>query len=157
MSFDILSLSHFQALKDIIAGKSINSSSQRYAIPARTLRDWMKRLNIKSVFTHHSQKDGSTTSSSNAAGSTPEVTVKLEGEAESSDFTAAMPGILSKLKQQQQHAAARGKENSVPAAAGLNRSETEEEIDDDEDGREDKEEDEIDDDEEQVLKIDEQS
>ena len=156
MSFDILSLSHFQALKDIIAGKSINSSSQRYAIPARTLRDWMKRLNIKSVFTHHSQKDGSTASSSNAAGSTPEVTVKLEGEAESSDFTAAMPGILSKLKQQQH--ASRGKENSVPAAAGLNRSETEEEIDDDEDGREDEEEeDEIDDDEEQVLKIDEQS
>ena len=30
----------------------------KYNIPARTLRDWMKRLNIKSVFTHHSQKDG---------------------------------------------------------------------------------------------------
>ena len=27
----------------------------KYNIPARTLRDWMKRLNIKSVFTHHSQ------------------------------------------------------------------------------------------------------
>lgn len=26
----------------------------KYNIPARTLRDWMKRLNIKSVFTHHS-------------------------------------------------------------------------------------------------------
>ena len=30
----------------------------KYNIPARTLRDWMKRLNIKSVFTHHSSKDG---------------------------------------------------------------------------------------------------
>ena len=30
----------------------------KYNIPARTLRDWMKRLNIKSVFTHHSHKDG---------------------------------------------------------------------------------------------------
>jgi len=26
----------------------------KHCIPARTLRDWMKRLNIKSVFTHHS-------------------------------------------------------------------------------------------------------
>ena len=26
--------------------------------PGRTLRDWMKRLNIKSVFTHHTHKDG---------------------------------------------------------------------------------------------------
>ena len=39
-------------------GQSINRSSMKYNIPARTLRDWMKRLNIKSVFTHHSQKDG---------------------------------------------------------------------------------------------------
>ena len=30
----------------------------KYNIPAMTLRDWMKRLNIKSVFTHHSQKEG---------------------------------------------------------------------------------------------------
>ena len=35
----------------------------KYNIPARTLRDWMKRLNIKSVFTHHSQKDGRSLSS----------------------------------------------------------------------------------------------
>ena len=28
----------------------------KFNIPARTLRDWMKRLNIKSVFTHHSQR-----------------------------------------------------------------------------------------------------
>lgn len=39
-------------------GQSINRSSMKYNIPARTLRDWMKRLNIKSVFTHHSQKEG---------------------------------------------------------------------------------------------------
>lgn len=47
-----------QALKEIMGGQSINRSSMKYNIPARTLRDWMKRLNIKSVFTHHSQKDG---------------------------------------------------------------------------------------------------
>ena len=44
-------------------GQSINRSSMKYNIPARTLRDWMKRLNIKSVFTHHSQKDGRSLSS----------------------------------------------------------------------------------------------
>ena len=47
-----------QALKDILNGQSINRSSMKYNIPARTLRDWMKRLNIKSVFTHHSHKEG---------------------------------------------------------------------------------------------------
>lgn len=52
-----------QALKEIMSGQSINRSSMKYNIPARTLRDWMKRLNIKSVFTHHSQKDGRTLSS----------------------------------------------------------------------------------------------
>jgi len=46
------------ALKEIMNGQSINRSSMKYNIPARTLRDWMKRLNIKSVFTHHSHKDG---------------------------------------------------------------------------------------------------
>ncbi|CAB4066536.1 unnamed protein product [Lepeophtheirus salmonis] len=40
-----------QALKEIMEGQSINRSSTKYNIPARTLRDWMKRLNIKSVFT----------------------------------------------------------------------------------------------------------
>jgi hypothetical protein len=39
-------------------GQSINRSSNKFNIPARTLRDWMKRLNIKSVFTHHSQQSG---------------------------------------------------------------------------------------------------
>lgn len=42
------------ALKEIVNGQSINRSSMKHNIPARTLRDWMKRLNIKSVFTHHS-------------------------------------------------------------------------------------------------------
>jgi len=46
------------ALKEIMNGQSINRSSMKYNIPARTLRDWMKRLNIKSVFTHHTHKDG---------------------------------------------------------------------------------------------------
>ena len=40
------------ALREIMAGQSINRSSMKHAIPARTLRDWMKRLNITSVFTH---------------------------------------------------------------------------------------------------------
>merc|ERR550532_2373124 len=40
------------ALKEIMNGQSINRSSMKHNIPARTLRDWMKRLNIKSVFTH---------------------------------------------------------------------------------------------------------
>ena len=55
------------ALKEIMGGQSINRSSMKHNIPARTLRDWMKRLNIKSVFTHHSHNkersnshDGST-------------------------------------------------------------------------------------------------
>merc|ERR1719295_1676366 len=45
------------ALKEIMEGQSINRSSMKHNIPARTLRDWMKRLNIKSVFTHN--KEGS--------------------------------------------------------------------------------------------------
>jgi len=45
------------ALKEIMEGQSINRSSMKHNIPARTLRDWMKRLNIKSVYTHHSTKD----------------------------------------------------------------------------------------------------
>lgn len=45
------------ALKEIMEGQSINRSSMKHNIPARTLRDWMKRLNIKSVYTHHTSKD----------------------------------------------------------------------------------------------------
>ncbi|QQP49401.1 Uncharacterized protein FKW44_010061, partial [Caligus rogercresseyi] len=45
-----------QALKEIMDGQSINRSSVKYNIPARTLRDWMKRLNIKSVFTHNNNQ-----------------------------------------------------------------------------------------------------
>ena len=36
----------------------------KYNIPARTLRDWMKRLNIKSVFTHNHSSSSSTSSPS---------------------------------------------------------------------------------------------
>jgi len=50
------------ALKEIMEGQSINRSSMKHNIPARTLRDWMKRLNIKSVFTHHSHNKERTTS-----------------------------------------------------------------------------------------------
>ena len=59
----------------------------KYNIPARTLRDWMKRLNIKSVFTHHSQKDGRSLSAdssdySNAPNSpnAPNSANNIEGE-----------------------------------------------------------------------------
>ena len=39
----------------------------KYNIPARTLRDWMKRLNIKSVFTHnnHSSSSNATSNDNN--------------------------------------------------------------------------------------------
>ena len=50
-----LFLNFFQALQAIVKGQSINKTSNKFSIPARTLRDWMKRLKIKSVFTHHSQ------------------------------------------------------------------------------------------------------
>jgi len=50
------------ALKEIVNGQSINRSSMKHNIPARTLRDWMKRLNIKSVFTHHSHNKERTAS-----------------------------------------------------------------------------------------------
>ena len=47
------------ALREIVGGQSINRSSMKHSIPARTLRDWMKRLNIKSVFTHaHRERGG---------------------------------------------------------------------------------------------------
>ena len=50
---------------------SINRSSMKYNIPARTLRDWMKRLNIKSVFTHnHSSSTSSPASNSKTSDST---------------------------------------------------------------------------------------
>ena len=55
-----------QALREIMEGQSINRSSMKFNIPARTLRDWMKRLNIKSVFTHHN--NGSNGNSSNGGG-----------------------------------------------------------------------------------------
>jgi len=60
------------ALKEIMEGQSINRSSMKHNIPARTLRDWMKRLNIKSVFTHN--KEGSVGSTSPE----PDLNVSLE-------------------------------------------------------------------------------
>ena len=69
------------ALKEIMGGQSINRSSMKHNIPARTLRDWMKRLNIKSVFTHHSHNkersnshDGSTDRESSSSISPEPVT-----------------------------------------------------------------------------------
>jgi len=63
------------ALKEIMEGQSINRSSMKHNIPARTLRDWMKRLNIKSVFTHNKDsKEGSVGSTSPE----PDLNVSLE-------------------------------------------------------------------------------
>jgi len=62
-----------QALKEIMEGQSINRSSMKHNIPARTLRDWMKRLNIKSVYTHN--KEGSVCSSTSPE---PDLNVSLE-------------------------------------------------------------------------------
>jgi len=62
------------ALKEIMEGQSINRSSMKHNIPARTLRDWMKRLNIKSVYTHN--KDSSSSVGSNSP--EPDLNVSLE-------------------------------------------------------------------------------
>jgi len=43
------------ALKEIINGQSIFRTSRKHNIPLDTLQDWMKRLNIKSIFTHYEQ------------------------------------------------------------------------------------------------------
>jgi hypothetical protein len=60
------------ALKEIMNGQSINRSSMKHAIPARTLRDWMKRLNIKSVFTHPRGGGSQAGEEESLAGSSPE-------------------------------------------------------------------------------------
>jgi len=64
------------ALKEIMEGQSINRSSMKHNIPARTLRDWMKRLNIKSVYTHHTNKDKEGSIGSNSP--EPEISLNLD-------------------------------------------------------------------------------
>jgi hypothetical protein len=116
------------ALKEIMEGQSINRSSMKHNIPARTLRDWMKRLNIKSVFTHHSHnkersqsQDGPEDGSLGSVSPEPEQAAVnlvsgqavLAGAADASAFPG-MEAILARFREPQQ------------------RLEQEQEIDDDE-------------------------
>ena len=43
-----------QALREIMEGQSVYRSCKKFNIPAKTIRDRMKRLNIKLAPTHHS-------------------------------------------------------------------------------------------------------
>merc|ERR1719419_1201156 len=77
------------ALKEIMNGQSINRSSMKHNIPARTLRDWMKRLNIKSVFTHHSNNRERSTSQD---GTEDESSTSESPEPRSLDMTSPVFG-----------------------------------------------------------------
>ena len=71
----------------------------------------MKRLNIKSVFTHHSSKDSKEGSGDQASQNeasedeasrdqiTPDVTIKVEGEEGAGTDFSALPSILNQLQQ----------------------------------------------------------
>lgn len=153
-------------MRDIISGKSINSSSNKFNIPARTLRDWMKRLNIKSVFTHHSQKDSRSASVTSEVSETSDASMdgKLEIKTESDDAhedgsaadinkenqvnRSAFPGMPNPdqlLENLQNKLAANG---AISLTKTNSMANDEEEIDDVEEDEE-----EIDDDEEESLKI----
>ena len=88
-----------QALREIMEGQSINRSSNKFNIPARTLRDWMKRLNIKSVFTHHSQNQQpeQQQQEQQEQGKSEEAASSEEGKCEESDKSnssnVAFPGM----------------------------------------------------------------
>ena len=56
-----------EALNDIKNGKSVAASSNKYNIPPTTLRDRMKKNNIKSAFTSHLETDQSTSTEPNPA------------------------------------------------------------------------------------------
>jgi len=97
------------ALKEIMNGQSINRSSMKHNIPARTLRDWMKRLNIKSVFTHHSHNkersnshDGSTDRESSSSISPEPVTSPVfssNGLFTSPQNDSVFPGMKINVKE----------------------------------------------------------
>jgi hypothetical protein len=88
------------ALKEIMAGQSINRSSMKHNIPARTLRDWMKRLNIKSMYTHqhhHSSKGGGDKDGGGSVGSCspePELSVHLSEAGYPAAYAAMFPSLL---------------------------------------------------------------
>ena len=90
-------------------GQSINRSSMKFNIPARTLRDWMKRLNIKSVFTHSnggqgqghqpscrtSTEDQSEDGKSSSCGSVQEEYEDDEVPGITSNLAVAFPGMVT--------------------------------------------------------------
>ena len=106
----------------------------KHNIPARTLRDWMKRLNIKSVFTHHSHNkerggppgregegDGGSLGSASPDMAEEAQPVNLVYNAD----MAAFPGMEALM--------ARFREGQ--GAGGVGKGEVEQEIDDDEEHR----------------------
>lgn len=114
------------ALKEIMEGQSINRSSMKHNIPARTLRDWMKRLNIKSVFTHHSHnkdrspsQDGTEESSMGSLSPEPDQPINLvSGSGGYGDAFPGMEAIMARFRE--------------TAAAAAKAEADQEEIDDDE-------------------------
>jgi len=134
-----------QALKDVAQGQSINRSSVKYNIPARTLRDWMKRMNIKSVFTHNNGTGSVKSESGSLDSRNPSVesndASSINGDLSISDnqlqvssngtmVVSAFPGMTVPL-QVVQETENRGPEDRDDSEDD---EEEEEEIDDDEDG-----------------------
>lgn len=122
------------ALKEIMNGQSINRSSMKHNIPARTLRDWMKRLNIKSVFTHHSHgKDGNGSRTTSQDGDE----VSLSSTSPEPGHTIDLGSLTSPVFGATNNAIFSGSNASASVFPGmkLNMSavKDEEEIDDDED------------------------
>jgi len=122
------------ALKEIMNGQSINRSSMKHNIPARTLRDWMKRLNIKSVFTHHSHNKERSTSQDGTEDESMSSTTTSPEPRSSIDLTSPVFGASTN--------AMFTSPQNISAFPGMKANPV-------------KDEDEIDDDEDRTLKIDE--
>ena len=154
------------ALREIMEGQSINRSSMKFNIPARTLRDWMKRLNIKSVFTHHppankedkvnnaskGTSDGGSTDCDASSVASTSSSSKKSGEMErdqeeDEDEDEEEEEVMPEVAQQSARVVFPG----MPLPTAINQKKDGSNID-----GEEEEEDEIDDDEEESLKIDEQ-
>jgi hypothetical protein len=77
-----------------MAGQSINRSSMKHNIPARTLRDWMKRLNIKSIYTHQHSTKGDKDGSVGSCSPEPELSVNLHEVGNYPGYAAIFPNLL---------------------------------------------------------------
>jgi len=114
------------ALKEIMNGQSINRSSMKHNIPARTLRDWMKRYNNKSQFTHHSHgKDSTRTSSQEGEEKSP---IDLGVPLDLGTYNSSLVGTQNNAIFSQSSSAFPGMKFEMSATV-----KHEEEIDDDED------------------------